>query len=1192
MASTEEIGADPSNPSHLDVANSADSVAILLALSSSSFLNVLEPLSSFPVMITGPNDEVVWVNRSFEQLTGWSRDEIAGKRPHQFLHGPETDQQTVALIGEHFNKRRPFESEIRNYRKDGTDYWVSIEANPVLDSCGKLLGYMSLQTDITKRRIAEAETQQDRRILNAINEVQMQFISNEDDAAAKEKLLAHLIDLSHSVYGFIGEVYTDEQDMLRIQEPVITNKRLEQTCLQPGVVQLRREIGSRECETLFKTVFASRRPLILNTRTQDTDIAHLLEGYPTIESMLLLPIQLEGHLTAVAAVANRENGYDEKLLSYLSPLLKTIGHLMDARIRQRDRVTDQTALRETESFLEETGLVAGVGGWQLDLSTYKLRWTEQTRRIHETDADHEPTVEEAIGYYAPEAQPTIRAAVEECRRIGTPWDLELPFVTAKGRSLWVRAKGQVEFRDGRAARLYGTFQDVTERVRAEHVAKAKNKILEMIAAKEPLKETLAAIALATQSRLVNKQVAIILADTQQQRMRLGAAPDYSAEYHQAVDGLPIGPLSGTCGVALSSQQEVVTRDTSTDPCWQNFRDFAARNKIAACWSTPIQHVDGSVLGCFTVASDISFEPSEQDRAAVDESIYLARIAISRSQQDESIRRHKALLQEASRRAGLGYWLLDINSGQIEWSEDMARMFGQRSNYVPTLEKFFTELIHPSDVAEAKAKLNLAISQPGIAHEMDVRTHPANGEIRWLAIEGGIENVEPGIPLAMRGTVLDITDRQRSSNERAALQAQLLQAQKMESIGRLAGGIAHDFNNMLAVILGHAEIALMDPTLTGTLREHLSAIQVAGERSADLTRQLLTFARRQNAAPRVLPLNQSISNILQILKRLLPPGIQLKWQPAKNLWPVHIDPVQIDQILANLLVNARDAIGSTGRIVISTQNIEPSINPSDSFNSKLPRGDWVVLSVADSGCGMDADVIAHIFEPFFTTKPLGEGTGLGLATVFGIVQQNGGHIHVESSPDSGTIIHVYLPRHAAESMEVSNPTKVIQDNSESIANHYEFDVADTVWPTHKSQPYGIPSSHRSSNPAQSRLREDGELILLVENEPAILQIGRVYLQQLGYSVMTASGPLEAIRTFEQHEDAIPLIIADMSMVEMTGQDLVAHLRRVKPELKCLYISGYIAEDSAEQSLAPDGSRIIGKPFEIQSLAAAIRAVFAE
>jgi two-component system cell cycle sensor histidine kinase/response regulator CckA len=337
-----------------------------------------------------------------------------------------------------------------------------------------------------------------------------------------------------------------------------------------------------------------------------------------------------------------------------------------------------------------------------------------------------------------------------------------------------------------------------------------------------------------------------------------------------------------------------------------------------------------------------------------------------------------------------------------------------------------------------------------------------------------------------GYANDITERQRSEKQRETLQAQLLQSQKLESVGRLAGGVAHDFNNMLTVILGHVELSLSDVDPESSLSGDLLEIRGAAQRAADLTGQLLAFARRQTTAPKVLNLGESVVSMLKMLGRLIGEQIDLRFF-AEGLWPVKIDPVQLYQILSNLCINARDAINGVGTIAIEAQNVSLVV-PSTEGRFSIAPGEYVRLTVRDDGCGISEADMPHLFEPFFTTKDPGRGTGLGLATVYGIVTQNGGSIDVQSQLGAGTTYSVHLPRHIGELEAPQERHSVLIEGG-------------------------------------------GETVLLVEDELTILRVARNILERLGYQVLATASPMEAIRIAEDRARRIDLLISDVVMPEM-------------------------------------------------------------
>jgi PAS domain S-box-containing protein len=391
---------------------------------------------------------------------------------------------------------------------------------------------------------------------------------------------------------------------------------------------------------------------------------------------------------------------------------------------------------------------------------------------------------------------------------------------------------------------------------------------------------------------------------------------------------------------------------------------------------------------------------------------------------------------------------------------------------------------------------------------------------------------------------DITSRKHAEEERRKLQAQLTQAQKMESVGRLAGGVAHDFNNMLGVILGHTEMAMEQMHFDRPIHADLEAIQKAAQRSADLTHQLLAFARKQTVAPKVLDLNETLSGMLTMLRRLIGEDIDLVWKPGHELWPVQMDPVQIDQILANLCVNARDAIAGVGKITIETANSTFDKDYCARHTGFTP-GEYVLLAVSDNGCGMDNETLSHLFEPFFTTKEMGKGTGLGLASIYGAVKQNNGFINVYSEPDHGTRFSIYLPRHTAGAAQ------------------------ETV-------------EHRAHAEACGN-----ETILLVEDEPAILTMATIMLERLGYTVIAAPSPNEAIRLAGEYSGRIDLLMTDVVMPGMNGRDLAENLLSLYPDIRQLFMSGYTANVIAHHGVLDKGVHFIQKPFSLKDLSVKLR-----
>ena len=395
-----------------------------------------------------------------------------------------------------------------------------------------------------------------------------------------------------------------------------------------------------------------------------------------------------------------------------------------------------------------------------------------------------------------------------------------------------------------------------------------------------------------------------------------------------------------------------------------------------------------------------------------------------------------------------------------------------------------------------------------------------------------------------GVTRDISERRRAEEEQARMAEQLHQAQKMESVGRLAGGIAHDFNNMLSVILGNVELALNEVPPGSTLVADLHEVQHAARHSAEITRQLLSYARRQTVAPTVLSINSAVSKALSLLRPLLGEEIEVCWQPDADAWPVAIDPTQLDQIVANLCLNARDAIAGIGTLTLSTTNA--TVDPA--FASEHPGaviGDYTCLRVVDTGRGMSAAVMAQIFEPFFTTKAVGLGTGLGLATVYGAVRQANGFVTVESAEGAGSTFSVYLPRH-----ELGAVARVSERSVTVERGH--------------------------------------ETILVVEDEPAILRLATRALKTHGYQVLGAGDAHAAIRAAAAHEGEIHLLLTDVVMPAMNGRQLVDAIRTQRPSLRHLYMSGYVGAVLSEHGVSAEAP-LVAKPFTVAALLSRVREV---
>jgi PAS domain S-box-containing protein len=399
--------------------------------------------------------------------------------------------------------------------------------------------------------------------------------------------------------------------------------------------------------------------------------------------------------------------------------------------------------------------------------------------------------------------------------------------------------------------------------------------------------------------------------------------------------------------------------------------------------------------------------------------------------------------------------------------------------------------------------------------------------------------ENGVPVAVQGSARDITERKRAEEALRASQLQLQQSQKLEAVGQLAGGVAHDFNNMLTAIIGYTDLSLRRVGLEDSIRRNLEQTRKAAERAASLVRQLLAFSRKQILEPKILDLNDVVKDMHKMLTRLIGENIQLATRLETNLGSVKADPCQVEQIIVNLVVNARDAMPRGGKVTIETANVtlEDQAAP-----------EHVMLAVSDTGSGMDQETQARIFEPFFTTKDVGKGTGLGLSTVYGIVKQSGGNISVYSEPGTGTVFKIYLPR--------------IDEATASAIDMLAQDM---------NAPGG------------------SETILLVEDEDAVRGLTRKILMQAGYKVLDAKSGEEAIRLCRGHAGPIDLLLTDVVMPEISGKEVADRLLELRPTLRVLFMSGYADEAIVQHGVLDANVKFIQKPFTWLALTRKVREV---
>lgn len=557
-------------------------------------------------------------------------------------------------------------------------------------------------------------------------------------------------------------------------------------------------------------------------------------------------------------------------------------------------------------------------------------------------------------------------------------------------------------------------------------------------------------------------------------------------------------------------------------------------------STPLKDAEGRIIGAVETAYDIS----DRKKAEVALEQLNNELETRIEQRTAELAEAVEIQRNAFECSPIGMALISPDGSFLKMNAAYCRMFGYSKKEL--LTKTFQEVIHPDDL-EAAFENNKKVLEGEIdTYEMEARGFHKEGSLVWVQVNVSLVRDSAGQPLFIIGQLQDITRRKQAEKETEELRAQFMQAQKMETVGRLAGGVAHDYNNMLSIILGYSELSIEKMEPGNPMRDDLKEILNAAGRATGITRQLLAFARRQAIAPKVLDLNAIVEDMLKMLQRLIGEDIDLAWIPEADLWSIKADPSQIDQILANLCVNSRDAITDVGKITIETKNVVFD-EAYCADHAGFDPGEYVMLAVSDNGFGMDKETQDQIFEPFFTTKQPGKGTGLGLATVYGIVKQNDGFINVYSEPGTGTTFRLYLSRHVGKAYNIQKKSTA-------------------------EIPYG-----------------SGESVLVVEDDVSILNLTRRILEELGYTVLAANTPEDAIRLAEEHAGKIHLLITDVVMPKMNGRDLAIRLQSLYPDLKCLFMSGYTANVIAHHGVLEEGVNFIQKPVSKKDLAAKVRDV---
>ncbi|MCF8039920.1 MAG: PAS domain S-box protein [Desulfohalobiaceae bacterium] len=551
---------------------------------------------------------------------------------------------------------------------------------------------------------------------------------------------------------------------------------------------------------------------------------------------------------------------------------------------------------------------------------------------------------------------------------------------------------------------------------------------------------------------------------------------------------------------------------------------SGQERVIAWNNTLLKDENGNLVGTLSSGQDIT----------------------GRKRVEEALRRSQRLLEETQRLTKVGGWEYDAKEQRTTWTDEVYRIHGVRKNeFDPNDLQQDLDFYAPKDRKTIKEAFSDAMHQ-GKPYDLELRFDSATGDRLWVRTIGNPVMIK-GKVRKVFGIIMDITERIQAEEERVKLQEQLIQAQKMESVGRLAGGVAHDFNNLLSPILAYSEMLLDDLPGADSRRQLAEEIRTAARRASDLTRQLLAFGRKQTLEIQTLDLNQIVKDFEKLLRRTIREDVSIKPYLSSRPLPVRVDRGQMEQVLMNLAINAQDAMPGGGTMTVTTQQIDLDEDYARTHQGVTP-GPHAMLAVSDTGVGMERETLEQIFDPFFTTKTKGEGTGLGLATVYGIVKQHGGNIWVYSEPGLGAVFKVYLPLN-----------KEAQKESE-------------------------PSPEREKTATRGT-----ETILVVEDDDKVRKLAATILENRGYTVLQAGDGQMAQDTVRSEEGAIHLLLTDVVMPGMNGREVYRELASLRPGLKVLYMSGYTDDVISQGQILEEKVEFIQKPFGVEQLAAKVREV---
>jgi PAS domain S-box-containing protein len=830
---------------------------------------------------------------------------------------------------------------------------------------------------------------------------------------------------------------------------------------------------------------------------------------------------------------------EDKLLR--SVALQNAGSIRSARLRAEQHA--ETTLREQAQLLNLTHDAIVV----LDMERTIKYWNRGAEELYGWPA------EQAVGSIIQDLLKTVfpvplELIEEEVTRTGR-WEGELVHTKRDGSRVVVESRWSLQ-RDEKSApvAIMEINNDITQRKRdtedrkqAEALLAGEKVILELVAKGNPLPEILDSLC-----RLVEEQASDALASillVEGDRLRHGGAPSLPKAYTDAIDGALIGPCAGSCGTAVYRGEQVIVENIATDPLWADYRDLALPYSLRACWSTPVISSQGKVIATFAMYYREPRQPSRRDQEIIEHITDLAGVAIERKLTYDQLQRSESYLAQAQTLSHTGSFGWKPATDELYWSAETFRIY----EFDPANPLEFAQVVqktHPDDRALLEQALHRARREKK-DFEVEYRLLMADRSVKHLQAVARAVAGESG-DIEFVGSMQDVTQRKHAeqaqraqAREREAMQRQRQQAAKMEALGQLAGGIAHDFNNLLGSILGYGELVQNEVGEEGAVRRHIDQVMQAGARGKGLVDRILAFSRSGMGEHVPLRVQSVVEETLELLAASLPAEVRLETRLDAADTAVVGDATQLHQVTMNLCTNAMQAMAQGGvlTVVLARETVgERRLL----WHGALCAGSYVRLSVSDTGCGIPPAVLERMFDPFFTTKRVGDGTGLGLSLVNGIVADLGGAIDVVTEVDVGTTFTIWLQAAGEMPMQLAEPAGEVP-------------------------------------------RGNGQTVMIVDDERALVGLAEETLAQLGYEPVGFDSSVAALQAFRAEPKRFDLVLTDETMPDLTGTELAREIRQLRPGISIILMSGYGGSQLSERAQAAGVIDVLRKPLVRRDIA---------